>query len=148
MDDDYRQQLATAADCYQADFLAGFTLPGCPAFDEWQFLQTEAVRRDLSRALEKLVRSYEARNDLIQAIVYAQRWVALDPLHEAAQRRLIALYGRNGQRAEAHRQYQLCERLLAEELGIEPEPETTQLHEQIRKGREPGGSLQEKAVPR
>ena len=147
-DDDCRQQLATAVDCYQADFLAGFTLPGCPAFDEWQFLQTEALRRDLSRALEKLVRSYEARNDLIQAIVYAQRWVALDPLHEAAQRRLIALYGRNGQRAEAHRQYQLCERLLAEELGIEPEPETTQLHEQIRKGREPGGSLQEKAVPR
>jgi DNA-binding SARP family transcriptional activator len=138
MDDDCRQKLVAAVDCYQADFLTGFTLPDCPAFDEWQFLQTEALRRDLSWALEKLIHIDEARNDLTQAIVYAQRWVGLDPLHEPAQRRLIALYGRNGQRAEAHRQYQTCERLLAEELGIEPEPETTQLYEQIRKG---GGEM-------
>ncbi|MBK8902967.1 MAG: alpha/beta fold hydrolase [Anaerolineaceae bacterium] len=134
MDDDWLQNLAAAAACYQADFLAGFTLPDCPAFDEWQLLQTEALRRDLSWALEKLVDAYEVRRDLVQAIVYAQRWVALDPLHEPAQRRLIGLYGRNGQRAEAHRQYQTCERLLAVELGVEPEPETKQLYEQIRTG--------------
>ncbi len=134
IDDDCLQNLVAAAACYQADFLAGFTLPGCPAFDEWQLWQTEALRRDLGWALEKLVHAYEVRRDLTQAIVYAQRWVTLDPLHEPAQRRLIALYGRNGQRAEAHRQYQTCARLLAEELGIEPEPETKQLYEQIRKG--------------
>ena len=134
MDDDGCQKLAAAVDCYQADFLAGFTLPDCLAFDEWQLLQTEGLRRDLSWALEKLAHAYEARSDLTQAIVYAQRWVGLDPLQEPAQRRLIALYGRNGQRAEAHRQYQTCERLLAEEMGIAPEPETTQLYEQIRQG--------------
>lgn len=126
--------LAAATACYQADFLAGFTLPDCPAFDEWQLLQTEALRRDLSWALEKLVDATEARRDLVQAVAYAQRWVALDPLHEPAQRRLIALYGRTGQRAEAHRQYQTCERLLAVELGVEPEPETKQLYEQVRTG--------------
>jgi DNA-binding SARP family transcriptional activator/pimeloyl-ACP methyl ester carboxylesterase len=142
MDDEGYQKLAAAAACYQADFLAGFTLPGCPAFDEWQLLQTEALRRDLSWALEKLAHAYEARRDLAQAIVVAQRWVALDPLHEPAQRQLIALYGRNGQRAEAHRQYQTCERLLAEELGVEPEPETKQLYEQIRQGEEAAGDRQ------
>lgn len=134
MDDAGCHQLAAAVACYRADFLAGFTLPGCPAFDEWQLLQTEELRRDLSGALEKLAHAYEARGDFAQAIEYAQRWVALDPLHEPAQRRLIALYGRNGQRAEAHRQYQTCARLLAEELDIEPEPETKQLYEQIRTG--------------
>jgi DNA-binding SARP family transcriptional activator/predicted ATPase len=134
LDEDCRQKLETVVDYYQADFLSGFTLPDCPTFDEWQFLQTEALRRDLSWALEKLVYALEAQSNLVQAIVYAQRWVALDPLHEPAQRRLIALYGRNGQRAEAHRQYQTCERLLAEELGIEPEPETIQLYDQIRQG--------------
>lgn len=134
MNDDDCHKLAAATICYQAHFLSGFTLPGCPEFDEWQLLQSESLRRDLSWALEKLAHAYGARNDLTQAIAYAQRWVALDPLHEPAQRRLIALYGRNGQRAEAHRQYHLCERLLAEELNIEPEPETTQLYEQIRRG--------------
>jgi tetratricopeptide (TPR) repeat protein len=135
LDDTCRQKLETAVALYQADFLAGFTLPNCPDFDEWQLLQTEALRRDLGWALEKLIHIHENHNDLIQAIAYAQRWVRLDPLHEPAQRRLIALYARNGQRAEAHRQYQVCRRLLAEELGVEPQPETRQLYEEIRKSR-------------
>jgi DNA-binding SARP family transcriptional activator/pimeloyl-ACP methyl ester carboxylesterase len=133
MDDDCRERLAAMVAYYQADFLAGFTLPGCPAFDEWQLLQTEGLRRDLSWALDKLVQVYEAQNDLGQAILYARRWVGLDPLHEPAQRRLIALYARNGQRAEAYYQYQACERLLAEALGVEPEPATKQLYEQLRR---------------
>ncbi len=132
--DAYRQKLVAAVDQYQADFLAGFTLADCPAFDEWQLLQTEALRRDLSWALDKLSHEYAARNELEQAILYAQRWVGLDPLHEPAQRQLISLYARNGQRSEAHRQYLACERLLAEELGVEPLPETRELYEQIRRG--------------
>lgn len=135
LDEDSHQMLAGAVELYQADFLAGFSLPDCPEFDEWQLLQTEALRRDLAWALEKLVDTCEERNDLPQSIAYAQRWVRLDPLHEPAQRRLIALYGRNGQQAEAHRQYQACERLLAKELGVEPQPETKQLYDEIRKGR-------------
>ena len=132
LNDDCLQKWTTAADLYRADFLAGFTLPGCPSFDEWQLLQTEALRRDLGWALDNLTHAHEARNDLAQAIAYAQRRVDLDPLHEPAQRRLMVLYARNGQRAEAHRQYQACERLLEEELGVEPEPETKQLYAQIR----------------
>ena len=135
LDSDCLQHLASAVELYQADFLAGFSLPDCPDFDEWQLLQTEALRRDLSWALEKLVHAHEDRNDLAQSISYAQRWVRVDPLHEPAQRQLIALYARNGQQAEAHRQYQTCERLLAEELGVEPQPETKQLYEEIRKVR-------------
>jgi len=142
LDDDCRQKLASAVELYQADFLAGFTLSDCPDFDEWQLLQTEALRRDLGWALEKLAHAHEDRNDLAQSIAYAQRWVRLDPLHEPAQRRLIFLYARNGQQAEAHRQYQVCERLLAEELGVEPQPETRQLYEEIRRGRSPSPSTQ------
>jgi DNA-binding SARP family transcriptional activator/predicted ATPase len=130
-EEDCRQQLTAAVNLYQADFLAGFTLPNCATFDEWQLLQTEALRRDLSWALDRLVHIHEARNDLSEAIAYAQRRVGQDPLHEPAQRHLISLYARKGQRAEAHRQYQACERLLAEELGIEPQPETKQLYEHI-----------------
>ena len=135
LDDNCHQKLASAVELYQGDFLTGFTLPDCPDFDEWQLLQTEALRRDLGWALEKLVHTHEERNELASAIAYAQHWVRLDLLHEPAQRQLISLYARNGQRAEAHHQYQVCERLLAEELGVEPQPETKQLYEEIRKGR-------------
>jgi len=148
LDEDYRQTLASAVALYQADFLAGFSLPDCPDFDEWQLLQTEALRRDLGWALEQLVHAHEERKELAQSIAYAQRWVRLDPLHEPAQRRLIALYARNGQQAEAHRQYQVCERLLAEELGVEPQPETRQLYEEIRRVRSHSPSVSASAPPK
>lgn len=134
MGEECRQKLAAATVLYQADFLAGFTLPGCREFDEWQLLQGEALRRDLSWACDRLVHIYEASHEFTQAISYARRWVELDPLHESAQRWLMALYARSGQRTEAHRQYQACVRLLADELGVEPEPTTKQLYEQICKG--------------
>jgi DNA-binding SARP family transcriptional activator/pimeloyl-ACP methyl ester carboxylesterase/tetratricopeptide (TPR) repeat protein len=145
-DDDCHQKLTSALELYRADFLTGFTLPGCPDFDEWQLLQTEALRRDLGWVLEKLIHIHEARDDLAQAIDYARRWVGLDPLHEPAQRRLIALYASNGQLAEAHRQYRVCERLLTEELGVEPQPETKQLYERIRKSRPHTASVQSKKL--
>lgn len=47
--------LAEAAVLYTADFLAGFTLPDCPEFDEWQFFQAEGLRQLLARVLEQLV---------------------------------------------------------------------------------------------
>src|SRR5690606_35711464 len=134
-EDDCRQKLEEAVALYRGDFLAGFTLPDCPEFDEWQRQQTESLRRDLGWALERLGYLHEAAGELRQAIDYAQRWVNLDPLHEAAQRRLMALYARNGQRAAAYRQYQSCQRLLAEELGVEPQIETKQLYEQIQAGK-------------
>lgn len=133
LSDDCCQNLEAAVELYQADFLAGFTLPDSPAFDEWQLLQSEDLRRDLGWALDKLIHAYDERNDLPRAIVYAQRWVRLDPLHETAQRRLISLYASNGQRAEAHHQYRACVRVLKEELGVEPQLETKQLYEQIRR---------------
>jgi DNA-binding SARP family transcriptional activator/pimeloyl-ACP methyl ester carboxylesterase len=142
LDDDCRSKLTNAAQLYKADFLAGFTLPGSPDFDEWQLLETEALRRDLGWVFEKLVEGHAARSDFAVAIDYARRWVRLDRLHEPAQRRLIDLYALNGQRAEAHRQYQECVRLLSEELGVEPQPETQQLYEQIRNERSAASRVQ------
>ena len=67
-----------------ADFLTGFTLPDCPDFDEWQFFQMEGLRQDLASILERLMAGHRATGDYQQAIPYARRWLALDPLHEAA----------------------------------------------------------------
>ncbi len=134
IEDECCQKIMSAVDLYQADFLAGFTLLGSPAFDDWQLLQTEVLRRDFSWALEKLITAYEREHQFIQALVFAQRWVSLDPLNEKAQRRLMTLYALNGQRVEAHRQYKMFERLIQAELDVRPQPETRALYEQIRTG--------------
>ncbi len=124
--------LETAIDLYPNDFLAGFTLPDSPAFDEWQFFVRESLRQLYGQVLEQLIAAHRAAEAWDTAIPYARRWVALDPLHEPAQRTLMRLYARAGQPAAAARQYQECVRILDAELGAAPEAETTALYEAIR----------------
>lgn len=124
--------LAQAAELYTNDFLAGFTLPDSAGFDDWQFFQSEGLRQELAWLLERLVRGLSAHDQAGAAVAYARRWVALDPLHEPAQWRLIWLYDQAGQPSAALRQYEEYARLLEEELGLSPEEETTTLVEAIR----------------
>ena len=126
--------LVQAAELYRADFLSGFALRDSAAFEEWQFFQAERLRRDMAEALERLALLSNERGQAGDAIGYARRWLALDALQEAAQRCLMRLYAQTGQRSAALRQYQECERLLREELGAAPQPETTVLYEQIQAG--------------
>lgn len=115
-----RDGLAEAITLYHDDFLAGFTLPDCPAYDEWQFFERERLRQLLARGLEQLVQQASADSAWDAATAYARRRVALDPLHEPAQRTLLATYACAGQIAAARRQYQELVRLLDAELGTKP----------------------------
>lgn len=88
--------LAEAVALYRDDFLAGFTLRDSPGFDDWQFFQTQGLRDELASALERLVEGHGARGEFEQAIAYARRWLALDPLYEVAHRSLMQLYAWSG----------------------------------------------------
>ena len=129
---DQLTHLQAAIDLYTDDFLAGFTLPDSPAFDEWQFFVRESLRQLYGQVLEQLIAAHRAAQSWETAIGYARRWVSLDGLHEPAQRTLIQLYAWAGQLAAAARQYQECVRLLDAELGAAPEEQTTALYEAIR----------------
>jgi predicted ATPase/DNA-binding SARP family transcriptional activator len=131
---DCLKALAEAVELYRGDFLEGFSLRDSANFDEWQFFQTEGLRQEMAQALERLVHGRSAQGTYEQAIPYGRRWVALDPLHEPAQRELMQLYALAGQRAAALRQYTECARILEAELGIPPAEETTFLYERIRTG--------------
>jgi DNA-binding SARP family transcriptional activator len=124
--------LAEAVALYTDDFLAGFSLSDSAEFDDWQFFQTESLRQELASALERLVRGYSAQGQYEAAIPPTRRWLALDPLHEPAQRQLIYLYDQVDQPAAAVRQYEEYVHLLEEELGFPPEEETTTLYEAIK----------------
>lgn len=129
--------LAAAAELYADDFLAGFTLPDSPSFDEWQFFQRERLRGTCARVLDQLTRIYQGREDWDVALGYARRWLTLDPLHEPAHRALMELYAQAGQQAAALRQYWECARVLDAELKVAPEQATTDLFEAIRAKRFP-----------
>jgi len=130
-----QQTLEEAAALYGADFLQGFGLPDSSTFEEWQFFQSESLRKNLLEILEQLAHFYADRAEYKTAIEYSRRWVSLDRLNESAQRQLMTLYTLSGQRAAAKRQFEECKRILKEELDTEPEEETLQLFNDLQKNK-------------
>ena len=129
--------LDRAAGLYRDDFLAGFALRDCPEFDDWQAATADRLRQRFAAVLERLVSACSAAGDLDRAVAHAQRWQALDPLHEPAYQALIRLLAWTGQRSAALRQYRALVRILDTELAVRPLPETTQLYDDVRAGRLP-----------
>ena len=127
-------QLEKAVELVHGAFLEGFSLPGCPAFEEWTLVEGERLQRLTMEALERLIDRHEKQGDLERALVYAWRQVEVEPWREEAHQRVMRLLALGGKRGAALAQYQTCRRVLVEELGVEPGTETTQLYEQIRDG--------------
>jgi DNA-binding SARP family transcriptional activator len=129
--------LQTAANLYRGDFMEGFSLRDSAPFDEWQFLEAEALRHELSTALELLAGGLSQQGQFEAAIAAARRWLGLDTLREEAHRQLMLLYARSGQHGAALRQYRECVRVLEQELGVPPLDETTRLYREILGQRAP-----------
>jgi YVTN family beta-propeller protein len=95
--------------------------------DEKRRELTAIVRRALSCLAEASLRS----GDEAAAAKWAEETIALDPYRETGYRRLMEAYAAGGDRAEALRVYERCRRLLAEELGAYPSPETDSLYREL-----------------
>ena len=127
--------LEAAAALAKGPFLAGFALRDSPAFDDWQAARAVRVDRTVGGVLERLAAARLGAGDAGGAAEAARRRVALDPLDELGQRRLIELLGRSTDRSGAIRQYRELVALFDRELGVAPLRETTELYDAIREGR-------------
>jgi DNA-binding SARP family transcriptional activator len=127
--------LAAAIELYRDDFLAGFSLRDSLPFDDWQVVTAQTLRRELETALETLVNRVSALGDWEKSLPLAHRWLALDPLREEVHCQLMRIYTALGQPNAALRQYRDCVRILEEELGVPPLPETTALYQAIQENR-------------
>lgn len=127
--------LEAAAALARGPFLAGFALRDSPAFDDWQAGRAVRVERTVGDVLERLAAARLAGGDASGAVESARRRVALDPLDELGQRRLIELLARAGDRSGAIRQYRELVALFERELGVAPLHETTELYDAIREER-------------
>lgn len=112
---------------YGGPLLAGFSLSDSPDFDDWLLFESERLENIQADALATLIAFYQSRGDPATAIPYAQRFVALDPLHEEANRLLIALYVQSNQPTVALRHYGTFANMLHEECNAEPTEATTAL---------------------
>ena len=97
--------------------------------------ERERLRELALEALARLLAHQRTSGATARALQTALRLLALDPLQESVHRTLMRLYGQFGRRDAALRQYQECVEVLQRELGVEPEPETKALYQEILRQR-------------
>lgn len=125
------EHLEAAVERYRGDFLAGFDVSDCLAFEEWATGRRAHLRVRYLEVLDGLVIHWTRRGDYERALDYARRQLSQEPLSEKAHRQLMTLLSLTGQRSAALAQYETCRRMLADELGLEPLEETTALYHAI-----------------
>ena len=112
-----RRLAGAAIDLLQEPFLPGSS-------SRWAMARRGYVAELHLSGLEVVSRSFSAVGDHAAALVAAKEVVARAPLRESAHRCVIGALAASGNRAEALRTYQLLRTMLAEELGVDPAPET------------------------
>lgn len=109
------------------DLLGSFSYSDCGALADWVRTQREQWRVRRRDALTAAAAAHEHAGELARAIDLTRRLLADDGLNEHAQRRLMRLHYLRGDRAAAIAAFEQFERLLKDELGARPDPETIEL---------------------
>jgi DNA-binding SARP family transcriptional activator len=130
--------LQRAIELYQGEMLAGFTLPRCEQFTDWQVISQEVCHRQALAALTLLADYFEANLAYDQLIACTQKKIELEPWRESAYRRQMWALAMSGQRERALQRYKNLEEILRREIGVPPTEGIRRLYEQIRNGDLPG----------
>lgn len=104
----------------------------CTGTDVYAVIERERLRASFLTILAWLADRAYLDGQYALALEYALRLIARDPCREDAHRLVMRSHVRRGERAQALRQYRLCEHVLRREFDAEPEALTTELFEQIR----------------
>jgi DNA-binding SARP family transcriptional activator len=111
------RRIVAAVTLYRGDFLGG-------VYADWALTERGRLADLHLMALVRLAQWFRRRREPEEALVHARAAVALDPLREDLHRLVIQLYGDAGLPQLAARQLEHCRAVLAEQLGIDPLPET------------------------
>lgn len=97
-----------------------------------EIIERERLRACYLTALAHLADYSFARGEYAVSLEYALRILAADPCREDAHRLVMRCRVRRGERAQALRQFRLCEEVLLAEFDAIPEPATRAVYDQIR----------------
>jgi predicted ATPase/DNA-binding SARP family transcriptional activator len=112
---------------YRGDFLTS------EVFGNWHLEWRDCALQKYVELLTLLAERSFAREEYTEAKQLYQQIVRREELREDMHRRLMQCLARTGERARALRHFERLIILLREELDAEPEPETTELGERIRR---------------
>lgn len=122
------EHLKAALTLYRGDFLEDFP------DDDWVLARREDLRRQQLQALLTLGWLLLEAGRQAEAAESYRGAITRDGYLEAAHRGLMRSLARQGEPGQALRQYHSLLGLLADELGVAPSPETTELYDRLRRG--------------
>ncbi len=123
--------LVRASSLYRGPFLDDLSVSD-RAFEEWLLMERQRLRDLCERALSRVMKLALAGDSLSVAAEAAKQMLTLDPLNEQGYRTLMLVHA---DEAQSLRLYEMLRERLNRELGIQPEPATDQLYEEIRRKR-------------
>ncbi|MGC8827023.1 MAG: tetratricopeptide repeat protein, partial [Anaerolineae bacterium] len=98
---------------------------------EWISIRRHELTYTCDVLLREVVQYHLRRQEWGEALQYGQQMLSLDAFDEAAHRLVMFCQAKMGQRSAAMKHYRSLVRSLQRQEGAEPEPETTELYEQI-----------------
>jgi DNA-binding SARP family transcriptional activator len=113
-----------AVDLYRGDL--------CSGSDVSALIERERLRARYLNVRAWLAEYHFAGGDGAETVHHALALLSTEPCREDAHRLLMRCYAREGRRAEALRQYKLCQMILRDEFDVAPEPRTTELYDRVR----------------
>ncbi|MFE3516245.1 ATP-binding protein [Streptomyces sp. NPDC059166] len=123
------------------DLFTGELLPE-DRYAPWAQSRREQLVALREEVLLALAAAHLAQGSVGEAVAVAEQVLAASPAEELAHRILMGAFLRQGLRRRAVQQYHVCRRLLDQEFGVRPGPETERLHQEaLEPGQAPTPSL-------
>jgi DNA-binding SARP family transcriptional activator len=107
-------------------------------YEDWTMVERERLSNAYVDMLNRLALYYIERGQLRESVRCCYKVLEKDRCNEHSHRLLMRCHWQLGQRGRALRQYRLCEKILDQEYGTAPSPETRALYEDIALGEEVG----------
>lgn len=125
------ESLRRAVDLYRGELVEGW-------YCDWAMHHQDIYRSMLLLMLHKLIADAELTGGWELGLAYARRALQLDGANERVHVGMMRLHCIAGNRTAALRQFDSCVHALREELEVEPEQGTRELHALIRSDRYAG----------
>jgi LuxR family maltose regulon positive regulatory protein len=117
-------RLQRAVNLYHGDYLENL-------YYDWALDEQRQLQETYLKVLQVLAVHHAGQGDYEAAIAHCQQALALDPLREDVHCRMMRYYGRLGDRNAIVRHFRRLEQTLADELGVDPMPETQNLYRSL-----------------
>lgn len=116
----------------------GHLLEAC--HEDWVMPERYRLENLYLTALDYLVQHHGAGGEVEPVARYGELALELEPLREDVHRHLMVAFAAAGRIDLVERQYERCRRVLLDELGADPLPETTALYSRLARRTGPGAA--------